>query len=116
LGEAQVGIVLAQLEPVLRPAREHAIGLRDAPSYQVIDEDTQVGLVSTGLPAFVAARVPGRIDSCKKPLGGRLFVTGRSVDLAREEEAGDRLCFKRALQPARIEVVVLDGVAGANKV
>src|SRR5258706_15774486 len=50
-GEPQIGVVLAQSETVFGAAREHAIRLGHALRHQIIDENTQVGLV--------AARPPG---------------------------------------------------------
>ena len=46
VGEAEVAVVLAQAQAILRPAREHAIRLRGAASHQIVQEDTDVGLIS----------------------------------------------------------------------
>ena len=44
----------------------------------------------------------------------RLFVAGGAVDLAGKEEPCNRFGFQAGFQIARIEVVVLDGIAGAQ--
>ncbi len=47
-----------------------------------------------------------------KTLGGGLFVSGGAVDLPGEEQPGQTFHVKRRRQLARIDVIVLDGVAG----
>src|SRR3569832_2723958 len=42
----------------------------------------------------------------------RLLVARGAVDLPREEEPPNGLCLEVRIQPARIEVVVLDCIAG----
>jgi cyanophycinase-like exopeptidase len=56
------------------------------------------------------------IDAREQTLGRRLFIAGGAVDLAGKEQALDLARFKAALERARVEVVVFDGVAGAQDV
>ena len=87
LGEAQVGVVLAQLQAVLGAAGEHAVGLGDAARDQVVDQHAEVGLVAARAPAGLAPRLQRGVDARQQPLRGRFLVAGRAVDLAGEEEA-----------------------------
>ena len=55
-----------------------------------------------------------RVRAGDQPLGGRLFVAGRAVDLAGEVQPGDALRFQRRLQLVGRRVVVFDRVAVAH--
>ena len=44
LGQAEVGVVVPEQQPVLGPAREHPVGLVDAAGDQVVDQDADVRL------------------------------------------------------------------------
>ena len=54
LGQAQVGIVLAQLQAVLGAAGEHAVRLGHAARHQVVDQHAEVGLVAARAPGLLA--------------------------------------------------------------
>ena len=56
LGQAQVGVVLAQLQPVFGAAREHPVRLGHALGDQVVDQDAEIGLVARRHPRRVAPR------------------------------------------------------------
>ncbi|MNN44687.1 hypothetical protein D3C81_1589900 [compost metagenome] len=56
------------------------------------------------------------VGSGEQTLGAGFFVTGGAVDLPGEEQTADHFGFQAVLQVARIEVVVLDGVARAHDV
>ena len=49
-----------------------------------------------------------------EPLPRGLLVAGRAVDLAGQEQPADRLGFEARGQLARIDIVVLDGIAGPD--
>ncbi|SPQ22372.1 7393466b-ccd2-4a43-a0a5-5beb1b3a10ff [Thermothielavioides terrestris] len=85
-GQPHVGVVRPGAEAELGAGREHAVGLRDALGDEVVDHDADVG-VRAGEP-------------------------GRAVDLAGEVEPTDGLGLEAALEAARVDVVVLDAVAG----
>ena len=51
----------------------------------------------------------------QQSLRRRFLVARRSVDLAREEETPDRPGLERSLQRPRIEIVVLDRIAGTQQ-
>src|SRR5205085_4903804 len=56
----------------------------------------------------------GRVEPGDQALRGGLLVTRRAVDLAGEKKAGEPLGFERRHELARVDVVVLDGVAGPD--
>ena len=114
--QAQVGVVLAQQQAIFRAAREHPIRLARAARDEIVDQHADVGLVAARPPRRALLHAQRRIDAGEDALRGGLFVAGRAVDLAREEQAGDELRLQAVLQVARIEVVVLDRVAGPRHV
>src|SRR3954463_594810 len=58
-------------------------------------------------PARAAALRPAH-----HPWRGRFLITGGAVDLARQEKAAEPLGFKGRLEFTRVDVVVLDRIAG----
>ena len=83
---------------------------------QVIHQHAQIGLVATRAPAVQPAHLACGVEAGQQALRGGFFIAGGAVDLAGEEQAVDQLGFQRGLQPARVEEVVLDRVAGAGDV
>ena len=114
--EAQIRVVLAQLQPVLGARGEHPVRLGDAARDEIVDQHAEVGLVAARAPAVLAADEASGVDAGEDPLRRGLLVAGRAIDLAGEEEAADRLRLERRAQRARIEVVVLDRVARTQQV
>src|SRR5690242_5060949 len=94
LREPQVGIVLAQLQAVLRPAREHPVRLGDAARHEVVHQHPEVRLVAARAPSLFAPRGAGGVEAREEALRPGLFVTGGAVHLAREEEPRDRLALE----------------------
>src|SRR4030095_13850901 len=78
---------------------------------EIVDEHADVSLIAPRPPRSAFEHTQSRIDTGADALRRSIFVTGRAVDLAGEEQAGDELRLQAVLQVARIEVVVLDRVA-----
>jgi hypothetical protein len=116
LGEAQVGVVLAQAQAVLGARGEHAVGLGHAAGDQVVHQHAEVGLVAARAPGLAALHLQRGVGAGEQALRGGFLVAGGAVDLAGEEQPADRLGLQAGLEVARVEVVVLDGVAGAQDV
>ena len=85
--EAQVGIVLAQQQPIFRAAREHPIRLARAARDEIVDEHADVGLVAPRPPRRALLHAQRGVDAGEDALRRRFLVTGRAVDLAGEEQA-----------------------------
>ena len=111
LGEAQLRVVLPETQSILGPAREHPVRFARPERGEVVGEDPDVRLVAPGGPRLAPGHPPRRVEARDEPLGGRLLVPGRAVDLAREEEAVHRARLERRAEIPGVEVVVLDGVA-----
>ena len=116
LGQSQIGIVLAQAQTILGPAGEHPIRFLHALGQQIVQHHAHVGLIAARHPGFLALNLTRGIQTCQQPLRSGFLVTGGAVDLACKEQTLNLPGFQAGLQAARIEVVVLDGVAGAQDV
>ena len=116
LGQSQIGIVLAQTQAILGSAGEHPVGFLHALGEQVVQHHAHVRLVSAGHPGLLALNLARGIQTGQQALRSGFLVTSRAVDLACEEQTLNLPGFQAGLQPARIEVVILDGVAGAQDV
>ena len=124
IGQAHVCVVFSELQTELGATGEHAIGLGHALGGEVVNQYAQVGGVSSRRPstahvvgqAFSLAALKRCVDSCKQALGGGLFVSGGAVNLPRKKQPADRARLKTALEFARVEVVIFDGIAWANNV
>ena len=116
LGEAQVGVVLPEQQAVLGTAGEHPVGLGDPAGHEVIDQHAEVALAAGRHPGGLVPHLAGGVETGDQTLGARLLVAGRAVDLAGEVEPADGAGLEGRSQVAGVEVVVLDGVAGAGQV
>ena len=61
--EPQVSVVLAQKDPILSPAREHSIGFIGAFGDKVIDQNTDVGFISTQREGGLSRALEVAVDS-----------------------------------------------------
>jgi hypothetical protein len=113
--QATICVVFAQEEPVLRPAREHAVRFSGAQGDQIIDHDADIGFMTQWIPGLLARRPAGCIDTGQQALGSRLFVAGGAIDLPGEEQSREVACFKAVAKAARIKKIVLDGVTGSKE-
>ena len=86
LREPQVRVVLAQHQPVLRAAREHAVRLARAAGDEVVDQHSDIGFVTAWIPGLAILRSKRGVHPGHESLRGRLLVTGGAVDLAGEEQ------------------------------
>ena len=113
--QALVSIVGAQAETIFGAAREHAIGLRDATGHEVIDHYSDIRVCprhdEVGRPA---TRLQRSVHARDKTLARCLFIPGRAVDLPSQEQPRKPLHFQRRVQLPRIDVVILDRIAGPD--
>ena len=114
--EPGVRIVLAQQQPVFGATGEHAVGLGGSLGNEVIDQHAEVRLAARRHPGLQVAGGARRIQARQQSLCGGFFVAGGAVDLAGEIEPAEALGFERGTQVARIEIVVLDRIAGPREV
>ncbi len=113
-GQPLIGIVGAQGQPVLGARREHAVRLGDAARHQIVDHHAEIALGAIEHDLARRPRPRGGVETRHKSLRGSLFVAGRAVDLAGQEQPGAALGLERGAQLARIDMVVFDRVAGPH--
>ena len=112
--QALVGVVAAQMQPMLGAAGEHAVRLGRRLGDQVVDQHADVRLVAPQDEiGYAAGGVSGGVDAGDEALGGGLFVAAGAVDLPGEEQAGDLLRLQRRADLRRPDHVVFDRVAVA---
>ena len=92
--QAQVGVVLAQLQPVFGARGKHAIRLLRAVADQVVDQHADIGLVATRRPWRFVPRSACGVEAGDQALSAGFLVAGGAVDLAGKEQTGDRLGFQ----------------------
>src|SRR3984957_11539480 len=109
--QTQVRVVLAQRQTILGAAGEHAVRLRRTAGGEGIHQHAQGRPAALRAPGFAAAGYERGVAARQQPLRGGLLVTGGAVDLTGEEQAGDEFALQAVSQIARIEKIVLDGVA-----
>ena len=113
-GQALVGVVGAQVQPVLGARGEHPVRLGHPAGDQVVDHDADVGLAAVEDEGRALERARSRVDARDETLARRFLVARRAVDLPGEEQARQRLQRQPAVERARVDVVVLDRVAWLN--
>ena len=79
--ESHVGIVLTQQDAMLGSRCEHSIWLVNPFGHEVVDENTDVGLVALQHEWLATPHGMVGVDSCHQALPRSFLVTGRSVDL-----------------------------------
>ncbi len=108
--EAEVGVVGAEVEAVFGPAGEHAVGFGGDAGDEIIEHDTDVGLIAAEANGLLVSGVAGGIQPGDESLPGGFFVAAGAVDLTGEEEAGDGLGHAGGVDLMGANHVVFDGV------
>src|SRR5206468_2100806 len=114
--QPHVRVVLAQAQPILGAAREHAIRLGDAARDEIVDQHTEVRLIATRTPRVLPLDEQTSVDASQQPLSRSLLIASSAVDLTREEQPANYLSLQRRLQAARIKIIVLDRVTRSQDV
>ena len=109
--QAKLGTPVVKQEPMLGPARKHAIRLVGAFCDQVVDQNANVAFVAANDQWLEATNCVHRVDSGDQALAGGFFITGGAIDLAREKEVFDFLGFERRKQLGRRREVVFHGIS-----
>ncbi len=63
----------------------------------------------------LAQRGSSGVQSGHQPLSRGLLITGRPVDLTREEQPGNAAGLQAVVEFRRLDEVVLDGIAGPQQ-
>ena len=87
-GEAKIGIVLPQKQPVFAAAGHHAIRFGGSFGGKIVDKDADIGVASSEIERLLALHVQGGVDARVKALRGSFLIAARSVHLTRRKEPG----------------------------
>ena len=104
------GIVLTENQAAFGTRSEHAVRFIGSLCDEIVYHYTDVGILTTQNKWFFAAYLKDGIYACHNPLSGGFFVSGRSIDLPSKEKTGDTFRFKRMLQFAGINTIILDRI------
>ena len=112
--QAFVRIVLSQKDAVFGPRGEHAVGFFGAFRHQIVDQHPDVRLASVEGDGLFVPRGTSGVDAGHQPLARGFFVARGAVDLASEVESVHEPGLQAMLELGGGEVVVFDGVSGAE--
>ena len=110
LGKSEIGIVLPEKNTILGTGSEHAVRLIYALINKVINENTNIGLVTTKDKRFLFHEEQMGIHTSNDTLCGGFFIAGGTIHLPCQEEVVHHFGAERMMQVLRIKVVVLDGI------
>ncbi len=113
-GEPAVGIVRPEEEAILGAGSEHPVGLAGALRDQVVDHDADHGAGPVEDQPIASARSESGVEPGEQALSRRLLVARGAVDLAGQEETGQSFELEGGPELARVDVIVLDRVAGTD--
>ena len=111
LSQAEIGIVLTQQNAILSTGSKHPIRLIHAFIDQIINQDTNIGLVTTKYERILSGKLSMRIDTGYQALCRRLLISRRTIDLTSQEETVNYAGFKRIFQILRIEIIIFNGIS-----
>ena len=86
LGQTHVGIILAQQDAVLGARGKHAVRFIHATGHQVINQHTDVSLVTAQGKRFTTGHILVGIDAGNESLPCRFLITCRAIDLPGKEQ------------------------------
>ena len=80
-GQALVGVVGAQGQPVFGARGEHAVGLAGAAGHQIVDQNADIGVGAVEHYRFRSSRGQGGVEPGDQPLRRSLLIAGGAIDL-----------------------------------
>ncbi len=113
-GEPPVRIIVAQQQAIFRPRSKHAVRLVDTFGNQIVDEDTDVSLAAIEDEGRLVLDFQSGVDAGHQPLGGRLFIAGRAVNLTGEVETLHQFCLQRWMKLRGRGIIVLHRITPAQ--
>ena len=106
-GQALVGVILPQGQPVFAAAGHHAVRIHNALGDQIIHQRTQIAGMPRQDELFPAQRVAGGVQTGKQSLRGGFFIAGGAVELPCPVQAAHDLAFQRGFQTGGVYAVMI---------
>ena len=113
--EPEAGIVLSEDEPSFGSACKHAIRLVRSFCDEIIDENADVGILSTEHKRLLTPHGKHGVDTCHDALRSSFFIARRTVDLSCEVKSAYSLRFKRVRQLPGVNAVIFNRVGVRKK-
>ena len=115
LGEAEIGVVLPQHQPVFGARGHHAVGLVHALGDQIVHQHAQIAVVAGEQHGFAPGKPERGVDAGVDALRRGLFIARGAVHLPGEPQPRDLARSERAGEGGGVDAVVLDGVGQSHK-
>src|SRR5208282_1819110 len=108
--QTDIGIILPQEQSVFGSAREHPIRFLGPPSYQVINQYTDIRFGTAQNKSRFSQDLEARIGASHKSLSSSLLISGSTINLTCEIEAVHPVRLERRIQLGWRTIIVLHGV------
>ena len=92
--QSLIRIVLSQQYTIFGSRRKHSVRLVHPFCYKVINQNTDISLVSSQRKFISAVAVYMRINSRNQSLTARFFITGGTINLSCKKQILHRLCLQ----------------------
>ena len=79
--QAQIGVILPQVQPMLGTAGHHAVGLVRALGGQIVYHHADIRLIAGQQQWLALQHIMGGVDACQNALRGGFLIARGAVDL-----------------------------------
>ena len=90
-------IILTKKYSILRTRGEHSVWLINSLRDQIINQDSNIRLITAKNERILAVNLQMSVDSCDNPLSTSLFVAGSTINLTRKIQIFNIFQFKSSL-------------------
>ena len=111
IGQALIGIVGPQGQPILGARREHPVRLGDAAGHKIVDHHPEIAVGAVEHDRVGSACAHGCVQARNNSLRRSFFIASGAVDLAGQEQTWQTLGLQGRIEFARIDMVIFDGIA-----
>src|SRR5580658_7111 len=95
MAKTQLGAAMIEQKPMLCSAREHAVRLARPLDDQIINQDTDITLISPDHQRFLSPHLIHCVHAGDQALSGSFFISRGAIDLACKKEVFDFPRFQR---------------------
>ena len=109
--QARHRIVGSKVEPIFRPGRKHTVRLAHALKREVVDHHSNIRGTAIETRFGHPERNRGSIQPRHQALSSGFLIARRAIKLAGQQQTADFPVLQCRLQPARIRIFILNGIA-----
>src|SRR5437868_4136895 len=96
--QAHIGVILSENQSIFGSGSKHAIRLGGALCYQIVNENSDISLISAQDNRLFGLNAPGRVYSSHQALRTRFLITRRTIDLPGQKEVPAFFRFQGRLE------------------